>query len=158
MHGGVDPWLWLQPIFGNTPMTAFLDFFYNIWIPVLFATWVYSPSDHNSMSLRLQFFLSFVIIWLFGGAVAATAFSSVGPVYYGMLGLEPDPFAPLLDFLHTTNAKVPLGAVGAQTLLWDSYTGKVYPYLGISAFPSMHNALAALFVLVGWRIHRILGF
>jgi membrane-associated phospholipid phosphatase len=92
-----------------------------------------------------------------GGAVAATAFSSVGPVYYGMLGLEPDPFAPLLDFLHTTNAKVPLGAVGAQTLLWDSYTGKVYPYLGISAFPSMHNALAALLVLVGWRIHRILG-
>jgi hypothetical protein len=47
--------------------------------------------------------------------------------------------------------------VSAQTLLWDSYTGKVYPYLGISAFPSMHNALAALLALVAWRMHRVLG-
>jgi membrane-associated phospholipid phosphatase len=157
LHGGVDPWLWLQPVFGNTPMTAFLDFFYNIWIPILFATWVYLAFRPKFDIVRLQFFLSFVIVWLFGGALIATLFSSAGPVYYSQIGLSPNPFAPLLDFLHSTNATVSLGAVSAQTLLWDSYTGKVYPYLGISAFPSMHNALAALLALVAWRMHRVLG-
>jgi hypothetical protein len=107
LHGGVDPWLWLQPVFGNTPMTAFLDFFYNIWIPILFATWVYLAFRPKFDIVRLQFFLSFVIVWLFGGALVATLFSSAGPVYYGLIGLSPDPFAPLLDFLHTTNATSP---------------------------------------------------
>lgn len=156
-HGGVHPWVWLQPVFGNTPMTVFLDFFYNIWIPILFATWVYLAFRPRFDVDRLQFFLSFVIVWLFGGALVATLFSSVGPVYYGLIGLSPDPFAPLLEFLHTTNATVSLGAVEGHNLLWDSYTGKVYPYLGISAFPSMHNALAALLALVAWRLHRVLG-
>lgn len=157
LHGGTDAWVWLQPILGNAPMTFVIDFFYNIWVPVLFATWVYLAFRPSFDVDRLQFFLSFVIIWLFGGAVVATAFSSVGPVYYGQIGLEPDPFAPLMDFLHATDSTVSLGALNAQAMLWDSYMGKVQPYLGISAFPSMHNAFAALLALVAWRIHRVLG-
>jgi len=36
-------------------------------------------------------------------------------------------------------------------------TGKVERALGISAFPSMHNAMAVIFLLAGYRLNRRLG-
>ena len=41
-------------------------------------------------------------------------------------------------------------------MLWDSYVNNKDP-LGISAFPSMHNAMATIFALVTWRTNRKLG-
>ena len=93
----------------------------------------------------------------FGGALLATIFSSAGPVYYGAIGLSPDPFRPLLDYLHVTDETVPILALNAHKLLWDGYTGQIEQFVGISAFPSMHNVMATHFALLAWRMHRIAG-
>jgi hypothetical protein len=157
LHGGVDPWLWLQPMLGYAPITFVINIAYNFWFLVLFGMWVYLAFGSKYHGLRLQFFVAYAITWLCGGALLALLFSSAGPLYYGLIGLSPDPFVPLLDYLHATNEIIPIWALGAQQMLWDGYTGKIELFLGISAFPSMHNAMAMLFVLASWRINRTFG-
>lgn len=157
LHGGVDPWLWLQPAIGYAPISFLINIVYTLWLVLLFGIWVYVAFRPSFDVLRLQFLISFMIAWLIGGCLLATVFSSAGPVYYGLIGLSPDPFAPLLDYLHATDATLPLAALESQKLLWDGYLGKTVPFLGISAFPSMHNVMATLFALLGWRLHRMAG-
>jgi hypothetical protein len=157
LHGGIDPWLLLQPVLGYAPISFLVNIVYTLWLVVLFGTWVYVAFRPNFDVTRLQFLISFMIAWLFGGSLLAVVFSSAGPVYYGLIGLSPDPFAPLLEYLHTTSATIPLAALQSQQLLWDGYTGQITPFLGISAFPSMHNAMTTLFALLAWRMHRTAG-
>jgi hypothetical protein len=157
LHGGVDPWLLLQPMLGYAPITFVINMAYNFWFLVLFGMWVYLAFSPKFHALRLQFFVAYAIAWLCGGALLALLFSSAGPVYYGLIGLSPDPFVPLLDYLHATDEIIPIWALDAQQMLWDGYMGEIKRFLGISAFPSMHNAMAMLFVLASWRIHRTFG-
>ena len=157
LHGGIDPWLWLQPVFGYAPISFLINVVYTLWLVLLFGVWVYVAFRPNFEVTRLQFLIAFMIAWLVGGSLLAAVFSSAGPVYYGMIGLAPDPFAPLLEYLHATAATIPLAALESQKLLWDGYIGKTAPFLGISAFPSMHCAMATLFALLGWRLHRAAG-
>jgi membrane-associated phospholipid phosphatase len=157
LHGGIDPWLWLQPVLGYAPVSFIINMNYNIWLAILFGSWVYVAFQVKFDLVRQQFLIAFMLSWLVGGALLAVIFSSAGPVYYGLIGLSPDPYAPLLDYLHTTDQTVPILALNMQQLLWDGYIGKITPYLGISAFPSMHNALATLFALLAWRLNRVAG-
>src|SRR5262249_35702947 len=99
----------------------------------------------------------YFIAWWVGGGILALYFSSAGPCYYGLVVQSNDPFAPLMGYLHEVNTYLPLWALDAQQLLWDGYTGKIGRAIGISAFPSMHNAMAVIFVIVGYRLNRLLG-
>lgn len=157
LHGGIDPWLLLQPLLGYAPISFLINIVYTLWLIVLFGTWVYAAFRPGFDDTRLQFLIAFIIAWLFGGCLLAAYFSSAGPVYYGLIGLSPDPFAPLLEYLRDTDATIPLWALDSQKLLWDGYTGQTTPFLGISAFPSMHNATATLFALLAFRMHRTAG-
>ncbi len=57
---------------------------------------------------------------------------------------------------HDVNTRMAILSLDTQQLLWDGYTGKTAP-IGISAFPSMHNASALLFALATARRSRALG-
>jgi membrane-associated phospholipid phosphatase len=49
-------------------------------------------------------------------------------------------------------------ALRNQGVLWAAHTGDSLALGGgISAMPSVHNALAVLFAIAGWRVHRWLG-
>jgi hypothetical protein len=157
LHGGHDPWQWLQPVLGYAPITFIIANVYILWFFVMVGAWVYVAFRPTFDVLRLQFFISLMIAWLFGGTLLAVIFSSAGPVYYALIGLDLDPYAPLLDYLHATDSTLPILALDAQELLWDGYTGQVEPFMGISAFPSMHNAMATLIALMCWRLHRTAG-
>jgi hypothetical protein len=157
LHGGYDPWQWLQPVLGYAPITFIITNVYILWFFVMVGAWVYIAFRPTFDVLRLQFFISLMIAWLFGGTLLAVIFSSAGPVYYALIGLDLDPYAPLLDYLHATDSTLPILALDAQELLWDGYTGQVEPFMGISAFPSMHNAMATLIALMCWRLHRTAG-
>jgi membrane-associated phospholipid phosphatase len=54
------------------------------------------------------------------------------------------------------NSRIPIWSLDTQQLLWDGYTGKSGA-IGISAFPSMHNASTLLFALATWKRSRGLG-
>ena len=62
-------------------------------------------------------------------------------------------YAPLMQRLHAIDAAgYHLGALEWQDELWDAYSHHRYGFaLGISAFPSMHNAISFLYVLAAWK-------
>ncbi|MEX1109990.1 MAG: phosphatase PAP2 family protein, partial [Dongiaceae bacterium] len=109
--------------------------------------------------LRLQFFYSLLLTWILLGVGAATYFSSAGPCYYGRIGGGSDPFMPLMDYLATANERYEVWALTAQEMLWNHYTtGAIDLGAGISAMPSMHVAMVFIFVLLGFRTARWLGW
>jgi membrane-associated phospholipid phosphatase len=70
----------------------------------------------------------------------------------------PDPYAPLMSYLHHVDETHSIWALGAQDMLWGNYQMRdVMVGSGISAMPSMHVAIATLFALVCWRVRRWLG-
>ncbi|MGI9378619.1 MAG: phosphatase PAP2 family protein [Methyloligellaceae bacterium] len=157
LHFGARPWELLQPVLGYNFVTFLVSVSYNLWFMVMWMVWCLLAFSEQPTRLRLQFFLSFMVVWLVGGSVLAVAFSSAGPVYFEELGLHPDPYAPLMNHLYEVNETFPIWALATQELLWDGYLGNQTTVVGISAMPSMHNATAVLLALAGWKISRPLG-
>jgi membrane-associated phospholipid phosphatase len=157
LHFGVDPWAILQPVLGYDYITFALNIAYNFWFVALFSAWFWFGFQKQSSELRTRFFLSYMLAWFVGGGLLAVMFSSAGPVYYGRIGLSPDPFVPLFAYLNDADTRIPLWFLDTQQMLWDGYTGKGQP-LGISAMPSMHNASAVLFALAFAKVSRKLGW
>jgi hypothetical protein len=158
LHFGVDPWKLLQPFLGHTIPTAVINFAYCFWFLALFTSNYWFAFQREYTQLRIRFFLSTMMAWWIGGGLMAVYFSSAGPAYYALIGLAPDPFAPLMAYLRQIDAIVPIWALDAQHLLWDTYTAPEARFFGISAFPSMHNAIAVIIALAGFKIHRSLGW
>lgn len=156
LHFGADPWVLLQPLLGFDYITFAINIAYNFWFLALFGTWIWFGFRGRASELRTRFFVAYMLAWWVGGGLLAVLFSSAGPAYYGALGLAPDPFAPLMAYHADVNTRIPLWFLGTQQLLWDGYTGKAAA-IGISAFPSMHNASAAIFALAMMRVHRGVG-
>jgi hypothetical protein len=137
-------------------VTFAVNIAYNFWFVALFGAWFWFGFSKQAGELRTRFFVSYMLIWWIGGGLLAVAFSSAGPVYYSGIGLSPDPYLPLMAYLHDVDSRIPIWALKTQQLLWDGYTGKVAA-LGISAFPSMHNASAVLFALAFRQVSRGVG-
>jgi hypothetical protein len=152
LHFGFDPWVLLQPLMGHDIITYIFNMLYNFWFLALFGTFMWFGFARQASVVRTQFFLAYMLCWWIGGGFLAVYFSSAGPVYYALLGHFPDPYAPLLAYLND----IPIWALDTQQLLWDGYQGKATP-IGISAFPSMHNASAVLFALAAFRVNRTAG-
>lgn len=159
LHFGIAPWQLLQPILGHPWISCGINFFYHLWFFVLFVVvfWqAFSLLDHR---LRQQFFLSFMGCWMVIGTLAATAFSSAGPVYYaGVVGSDGG-FGALMTYLHDASGTAPIWALEVQASLWAAYEGGHGTIgAGISAMPSMHVSVAVLLALFGWRKGRLLGW
>ncbi len=156
LHFGLDPWRILQPLLGHDIITFAINLFYNFWFLALFGCLMWFGFAERSSVNRTRFFLAYMLTWWIGGGLMAVYFSSAGPVYYSGIGLSPDPFSDLMTYLHNVNTRIPIWALDTQQMLWDGYTGKSEA-IGISAFPSMHNASSLLFALACWRRSRGLG-
>lgn len=156
LHFGVDPWVLLQPLMGFDAVTWFINMAYNFWFVALFGAWFWFGFRKEASPVRTQFFVAYMLIWWVGGGLLAVAFSSAGPVYYGGIGLSPDPYTGLMAYLHDVDSRIPIWCLQTQQLLWNGYTGKVAA-LGISAFPSMHTGSAVLFALATSRVSRPVG-
>ncbi len=106
---------------------------------------------------RVRFLVSYVLCWLLLGSLAATLFSSVGPVYYGNFVEGIDPFAPLMSYLDSVGDSYRMYALSSQEYLWQAYTDQTLRAgAGISAMPSMHISMGFFLVLITWRYHLIL--
>jgi len=161
LHGGVDPWRLLQPVLGHPWVTCAINFFYHLWLFVLYGVLFWQAFSTRDPRLRMQFLLSFVLTWSLLGSLLAVLLSSGGPVYFGRLtGLEDaaDPFVPLMDYLLAANEVAPVWALGVQDMLWQNYeAGESGFGAGISAMPSMHVSATVLFWLLARRVHPALG-
>ena len=159
LHGGVEPWRLLQPLLGTPWVTSGINFLYHLWFFVLFLVVFWQAFSLSDKRLRQQFFLAFMGCWICVGSLAATAFSSVGPVYYAYVTGDGGGFAPLLAYLREANEIAPVWALDVQLRLWSAYeSGQSGLGSGISAMPSMHVSMAFLLAMLGWRKGWLLGW
>lgn len=155
LHLGRRPWEWLQPVLGHWPITFVINFLYHLWFPVMFTVWLHFAFMEAPGVQRTRFFLSFMLIWMFGGGLLAIVFASAGPCFYGAghLGLSPDPYAPLMAYLHEADRIASIWALDVQDELWRLHLAGSAE-ASLSAMPSLHNGSALLFALAseGWPV------
>jgi PAP2 superfamily len=158
LHGGQYPWTLLQHLLGHPYATAVVNVFYQLWLFVTWGVLLWQCVSLARPRLRMRFLITFVLLWILLGNVAATLLSSAGPVYYGRVTGLADPFAPLMAYLHQASAVVWLPALQVQDLLWESRVERsLVVGAGISAMPSLHVATSFCSVLLGFAINRWLG-
>ena len=106
--------------------------------------------------LRLQYFIVYLLSWsLLGGLIAGLLLSG-GPAFYDHLVGDPQRFGELLAMLGTDLGPFP--AIAFQEYLWRFYESGSPGYgSGISAFPSLHVAMAGLCAMTIWRFNRCFG-
>lgn len=158
LHGGVQPWVWLQVLLGHPYITSAINAAYHFWFFLMFGMLYWMAFAVEQRQLRMQFLLSFVASWILLGNVLAFCLSSAGPCYFALVSNAADPYAGLLHYLHQASEQAAVPALAMQDLLWhDQSRVSVSSAYGISAMPSMHVASAALLALLGWRLHPAAG-
>jgi hypothetical protein len=146
LMGNNDAWRILHPIIGLPGITFVLNFFYNLWLPVMLITLFCMVFFVSDLNLRRQYLVTWALIWVILGNVFAIIFSSVGPCFYKTFYGSPH-YDALMAYLHSASAEYPIWSLTAQKYLLAQKDG-VQLGAGISAFPSMHVAVAMLNVML----------
>ena len=143
LHFGVDPWVIAHAMGDYLPTTLMIYSYLTIWalpafaLPVIIAL---TDGDRARMSRTL---IMYAVAWVFVGNVLAFSGLSVGPVYYDRL-LGGDRFAGLTMAL-VESGVTSSGLGKTQQALWEIYAGhSALIGSGISAFPSVHVAIATV--------------
>lgn len=158
LHGGVHPWQLLQPVLGHPVITTLINAGYHLWFGITYGIVLWLMVDTRRPQLRMRYLITFLLLWIVIGNLAATLLSSAGPVYYGRVTGLADPYAPLMSYLQAASDVSPVPALDVQALLWHWYAeGIVVPGAGISAMPSLHVAVAFSFVLLAQAHDRRLA-
>ena len=100
LHGGIAPWQLLQSVLGYPLVTHAINWAYNFWFYLFGFMMIWQAFSQRNDRLRLQFFFTLLLGWTLLGTIAAGFFSSAGPCYFGRVTGLPDPFAPLMAYLH----------------------------------------------------------
>jgi lipopolysaccharide export LptBFGC system permease protein LptF len=109
-------------------------------------------------AVRDRFMISFAASWIIIGVLCAIMFSSVGPIFYDRLYENRSDYAVLIENLQRVNTAIPLNTLLVQEGLWHLYVTNTDAIIsGISAMPSMHNAICVLIFLAARHIHRYLA-
>lgn len=159
VHGGTDPWKLIQPLLGHHWITRGVQHLYlGGWTFFLLTFSLYMALSPKMAHLRARFFAAYFAAWILLGNVMAAAFMSGGPVYYAALTGDHARFAGLMDYLSFSEGMTN-SSIAVQDLLW-SLRGEegVQIGAGISAFPSLHVAMATLFALTAFKIGKRLGW
>jgi hypothetical protein len=159
LHGGMAPEMLLRSV-GYPLLTLGLSFFYNLWFVVMIAVLVIAVFSIQRPRLRSQYLICFVLAWTILGTIGAIVFASMGPCFFDLAYPgEENPFGPLMAYLKEVNQTYPVWALTAQDMLREYYlTNRLGLGGGISAFPSMHMAVAVLNAILGWHVSRTAGW
>jgi len=164
LFAGQDPWVILHSLFGSVWFTIFVDRAYTIWAVILIACPVIWAAIVKDPAVRARLIGCWIAVWLLIGGVAAWLLASAGPMYY------PHFIGPDQSFSQLHDRMVELGrlsdldgnrlatAFGHIALLNHYMDGNYVPGFGISAMPSVHVAMATLFAIGGFVMHRWIGW
>ncbi len=164
LHFGVDPWRITHQIFASDFATYSLNFAYHSWFFLLFGSFAWAVLARKHQELRAQYMLAAMALWIIGGNLLATIFSSVGPCYVKAL-TGSDYYQPLMSLLASTDDRLTttgwgmgLPALLVQESLWKDYIqGGQMLGGGISAFPSLHVAITVAMACLATRLNKYLG-
>src|SRR5690606_36173596 len=101
-----------------------IDVAYHFWFPlgILLVTW---QAFSGREPVRMQFLVSYMLVWMVLGNGAATLLSSAGPCYYAQVTGDAERFAPLLQYLEQVHQSRHLMAVETMEFLWAGYEGRI---------------------------------
>lgn len=160
---GNDPWRVTHALFSEPWMTLFFDRAYHLWfLPMSFGVILCALAGRKSYRLRTQYLFSYLAIWIGVGSILAWFMPSAGPCFYNDYVGPQASFGELARQLEAVRALYGPDALAshmAQAHLRHAFGN---PELvvggGISAMPSVHNGLSALFAVAGFSINRKLGW
>lgn len=136
---GTDAWKLLTFL---KPLEIPIDVLYGLWALLLKITLIVTliaPASRGKSVALLAFFLTFGIFGVFGQYLLPSG----GPIFWERLGFD----GRFNDF------DPPNGAEIASGYLWAKYLGQSPAFAsGISAFPSMHVAMAGWMVLTAYLV------
>lgn len=159
---GSDPWRVTHAVLASPTATLIIDRLYHGWFaPMVLGLIVCAWMPSARYRLRTQYCFTYIGVWIFLGSVMAFAMPSAGPCFYAELVDPSSPYQPLMARLHAQElaAGTHFEALSNQQMLLK--VRDVHELViggGISALPSVHNALAVLFALAAFRLNRVVGW
>jgi hypothetical protein len=159
LAGGADPWTRLQPFLGHHLVTRAIQLVYAAgWMLAVCSIPTLVGASRRASPIRARFFLTYIFCWVAMGNVMAGVFMSAGPAFFGEATGDVARFAAQMDYLSFSRG-MEHSSFDYQYTLWQLHLlDRVELGTGISAFPSLHVAMATLFFLTGLRINRIAAF
>lgn len=151
LHGGINPGVALASLFSNPLLLKALHWNYTVpWMALTFVPIFFIVLD--APRLRLRYCLSFVLVWTLIGNVLALAFLSAGPIFYADITGDAVRFHTQMQIIDAVQEPA------FRSYLWEAFiTGSVGLGTGISAFPSVHVAVATMNALFLYEYNRLAG-
>lgn len=156
---GADPWRITHAFFVSPWWTQVIDLAYHAWFaPMMLGVLLCALAKPGSV-LAWRYMLAFCLMWIVQGSIMAYAFPAAGPVYFATFQQGTGGFTELTHLLASQDASLRAqGAPGLTALLFQHHllsifqNGEVALGGGISAMPSLHNAMAILFACASWHV------
>jgi hypothetical protein len=157
LHFGVDPWRWLAFAQNDFVRIAAEWNYAIVFFTICFGALFFVATSPLAARVRNRYLFCFMLVWIVVGNILAGLFMSAGPAFYGNVTGDEVRFAPQLEFL-ARGAGWPNSSAAYQDYLWTLHSaGQTGLGSGISAFPSVHVALAMFNALFAWEYSRRLG-
>ncbi len=146
LHFGTDPWKLTHALLPVLPGEWWQTWYMGLWmIPSMYFPVLLVLFDGDDGRVR-RYLILYVWAWAGIGTLCAMMFMSGGPIYFERL-TGGDNFTPMMDALKAHG--ITDSSIGAtQAHLWKLFqTGSRSLGSGISAFPSVHVAVASVIAL-----------
>jgi len=154
LHFGKHPLQWLT--IQNPDVTRLLESTYAFWGVLLVAVPFAVAMGRPDCPRRMRFLTAIVLVFILLGNVAAGLFMSAGPFWFAVSGMPRNDYAGLFAYLTQVDPDGDFSAVSLQRYLWQAYLdGRTHLGSGISAFPSIHVAVATLYAIYAWPLGRL---
>lgn len=161
---GIDPWRITHALFPSPWATQAFDLAYHMWFAPMTLGLVLCAAARPGSVLASRYLLAYALLWIVQGSLLAYWLPAAGPCFFASFQTETNRFAELTALLAKQNAALrAAGAPGLAALTYQDYLLRLFSGHsvalggGISAMPSLHNALAVLFVCAGRHVSRRLG-
>lgn len=159
---GHDPWTLAHSVIGVVP-TALIDSLYTAWMALMFLFPALVVAFVRRPEMRARLILCWLAVWIVIGSAAAWLLASAGPIFYDSAVAPNASFHALNVDLMRIAAEVrrlglQMGAPEFQPIVLAGLRdGHYHSAGGISAMPSVHVSMAALFAIAGFQVNRLTG-
>ncbi|WP_412504731.1 phosphatase PAP2 family protein [Roseovarius sp. SYSU LYC5161] len=156
---GAEPWRVSHGVLSSAEATWLIDRIYHAWFYPMILAYVFCGLMIRGALARACYIATYLASWGLIGCVLAVVFASAGPVYEGLLFEAAGEYDALSARLAAQSQA--MGGLDSrlyqQVLLEGHEAGRVAFGFGISAMPSMHVALAAMWAMLFFSLNRWLG-
>lgn len=161
---GVDPWRITHRLAPSAWASQALDLAYHAWFAPMTLGVVLCAFARPGSVLATRYLLSYGLLWVLQGSLLAYWLPAAGPAFFMHFQAEAGRYAELMRTLAEQDAALrAAGAPGLSALMFQNYLLHLFGSHdialggGISAMPSLHNAMAILFVCAARHVSRRLS-